>query len=502
MLPTKANDQAQLSNYSSAKSVGWNIGATILPALAMLATMPLLARNLPPDQFGHLGMYLTCMSGLNLLDLGLSRNITQSAARMFATGNTAGAASLTVASIRQVALFAFVVSLAGALLFWNVRGSTLADLASPGSIEWMVYSIVVLAPATTASAGLRAYMEAIRLFKPVSIVRASTAVFSLVLPALTIIPAGSLRFYAVTLVVVRIVSLCVQVYLLKDYLLIYITDKSLSIPSFWKTLRSGAWPNVVGCVGPLMVSGEQILMPYTVSLTQLGRYAFCSDLMQKGLVIPSAVGSVFLPTMTSLFFGGSSEQQRAYYMRTDYVVQCLVVCASAALFTLNGTLVRFAFGPAEPQETSHIVAIFSVGFLANGLAVVPCTALYSSGRVDLIGKSYLIQVLPYLVATLYAQTSFGVVGAAIVWSLRCIIDLLLMRWMLGSSLPALKSPHDGAVVIIVGLFSVVCFAVVTIGNSGIVPAVAAMIILLLAVRSVVGLLIAARSARLEVSRQH
>lgn len=66
-----------------------------------------------------------------------------------------------------------------------------------------------------------------------------------------------------------------------------------------------------------------------------------------------------------------------------------------------------------------------------GLSLVGFTLLQSQGRADLTGKLSMIEFLPFM-GLLWALTvTFGIVGAAGAWSLRCTADALAIFWASG-----------------------------------------------------------------------
>ena len=68
----------------------------------------------------------------------------------------------------------------------------------------------------------------------------------------------------------------------------------------------------------------------------------------------------------------------------------------------------------------------AVGVLVNGLAHLPFTMLQSAGRTDVIAKIHLLELVPYSLALWWALAHYGVVGAAVVWSLRVSLDTGLL----------------------------------------------------------------------------
>jgi O-antigen/teichoic acid export membrane protein len=64
--------------------------------------------------------------------------------------------------------------------------------------------------------------------------------------------------------------------------------------------------------------------------------------------------------------------------------------------------------------------------LANGFAHIPYALLQSAGRSDITAKLHVIE-LPLYVALLIALTAcYGIIGAAVAWTARVVVDALLL----------------------------------------------------------------------------
>ena len=84
------------------------------------------------------------------------------------------------------------------------------------------------------------------------------------------------------------------------------------------------------------------------------------------------------------------------------------------------------------MHAAPVAQILFFGAWINGLAFIAFTLLQSQGRPDITGKLHLMEALPFL-AILWGltNTTFGINGAAIAWSLRCTVDALALFWAAG-----------------------------------------------------------------------
>ncbi len=69
-----------------------------------------------------------------------------------------------------------------------------------------------------------------------------------------------------------------------------------------------------------------------------------------------------------------------------------------------------------------------------GLSPTPFVLVQGSGRADWTGKVHLGELPVYLAVFWILTQRFGIVGAALAWSLRTAVDLLLMMAMASKAL--------------------------------------------------------------------
>jgi O-antigen/teichoic acid export membrane protein len=81
---------------------------------------------------------------------------------------------------------------------------------------------------------------------------------------------------------------------------------------------------------------------------------------------------------------------------------------------------------AYSEAGARVMAILAVGVFFNALARVPFALLQAEGRADITGRTNLAEILPYLLFLWLACSKFGIEGAAFAWSLRMLVDAIIL----------------------------------------------------------------------------
>jgi len=79
-------------------------------------------------------------------------------------------------------------------------------------------------------------------------------------------------------------------------------------------------------------------------------------------------------------------------------------------------------------ESTLTMQILTIGVLINSLANIPFALLQGSGRPDIPAKFHLIELTFYVVILWLFVANYGISGAACAWSIRIIVDAILLFW--------------------------------------------------------------------------
>jgi O-antigen/teichoic acid export membrane protein len=76
--------------------------------------------------------------------------------------------------------------------------------------------------------------------------------------------------------------------------------------------------------------------------------------------------------------------------------------------------------------STRIAQILAVGLFANSLAMIPLILLYGRGRADMAARLHLLELPVYAMVLWLLVPVLGAEGAALAWSLRALVDAVLL----------------------------------------------------------------------------
>lgn len=421
-----------------AKNVVWNLAGSLLPIFAALIAIPFLIDSLGIERFGVLALIIALVGYFGLFDLGLGRALTKLLAERLGNGQTS-----EIGAYAGTALLAMLgLGLAGTVLTaavtpWLV-GSFLeipAPLRNETTNAFLVLALTI--PLFTVTVGLRAILEAFQQFRTVNIVRIPVSIFFFFGPLAVLPFADSLVAVVLVLTVGRLIEFGI-------YLRVSLTlfagrgnHMALNASVLAPLIRFSGWLAISSIVGPVMIYFDRFLIGSLISLEAVAFYTTPFDIVIRLLIIPGAFMGVLFPAMATALAG---DRARGAQLMMRGVNSILVTLAPAALILLPfaSPLLGLWLGKEFAENSAVVLQFLSVGVFINALALIPFAFIQAAGRPDLTAKLHLLEVFPYLGLLWWLANTLGITGVAIAWTMRVIVDTLILFYLAGRFAPATR----------------------------------------------------------------
>jgi O-antigen/teichoic acid export membrane protein len=390
-------------------------------------TIPIYLRHVGEARYGVISIVWILLGLFGFLDLGLSRAVTNALAKLRDVPQTQRARvllttlglNLGIGLIGGVVLYLF----GGLMLkhFISVPDALRQEVSR--SLPW----IACLVPLTLASSAGAGALESRELFLLVNLIQIISMTLAQVAPVIVaVFVSPSLTVVIPTAVAAQaagMIAVLVFVYRLEGPFSLRGIDWSEAR----KLLRYGSWMFASNVIFPALASADQFIIGSVMGVTAVAHYAVPMNLVLRSALIPAALGRTFFPRMSSL--SGDAAHALGVRALSSMAFGFAAICAPAII--LSPVFFRYWVGGDFAMISAPVAQILFPGVWISGLANVGFTLLQSQGRADLTGKLNVLEFLPF-VAILWSLTlTFGIVGAAAAWSLRCAVDVSAIFWASG-----------------------------------------------------------------------
>jgi len=399
----------------------------VLPLAAAAFAIPTLIGQLGEERFGLLSIIWMGIGYFSLFDLGIGRALTKLLAERVGRGEDSDqhTGELIWTALFLMTFCAAVVALVVASLRYIVVSNVLnvADSISAESIA----AIGILAagiPVVVATAAIVGIMQTYQQFSLIAMVRIPLGIFTFAGPAVASYYSHSIDRITVVLLCGRIIALvafCCFAYRSFSQLR---SPRRPTLVCARELLSFGGWLTVSSVVGPLMTNFDRVVIGSVLSLSQVTFYATPFDILGRLSLLPNALCGVLFPALSAAT--PKSKEFATLAAKSIKILYLLMLPATVTIFLFTPEALQLWLGKSFRDSSTIVAQVIALGFLINSVATVPLAAIQSSGRPDLVAKLHLIEVIPYLALLVLALRVAGINGAAIVWTLRALVDTIVL----------------------------------------------------------------------------
>lgn len=411
-----------------ASNAVWNLAGQILPIGIAVLAIPLLISKMGVERFGFLSLAWALVGYAGLFDFGISRAMTRIVARYLAEGDSARAMHSAKVGTTMMLIFGLVVALiVGGCAAPIVRGW----LHVPAALEQEAISgLMVLAisiPVVLLTAAYRGILEAWQAFRPLNIIKIFMGLLTYLGPLAVAYFSPRLEYVLASMTLMRLVAAYLHAHVCFRECGRILPWQSMDRPTVKELFSLGGWISVSNIVSPLMTYMDRFILAGLAAVQVVAYYATPFDMVTKVLVFPYSVMAVLFPIIAGQ--GNDKESSRKTYSVT---IRLLFLSMFPVVFSIvlwAEPLLQLWLGNDFAVNSSLIMQILILGVLANSMAQAPANLIQASGNPKWMAIVHVIELPVFLGVLWFATKNFGVVGTALSWAGRMIVDAGILYWI-------------------------------------------------------------------------
>ncbi|MES0873941.1 flippase [Sinimarinibacterium thermocellulolyticum] len=418
-----------------ARNVGWNLLGVLLPLAVAVFAIPVLIRDLGEARFGLLSLAWVFIGYFNIFDLGFGRALTK-------------VVSTRIAERRQASIPALVATALNSVLLLAASTATVVWLAAP----WLVDHVMTIPAALQAEARgvlrvlalaipfvivgtvLRGVLEAFQRFDLVNLVRLSSGLY-LFLGPLAMLPFTQDMVWLIGMLAAGKLVGTLTLLRLSLRLVPDLTSRwSWSAPEFRALFVFGGWITAGNTLGPLLTYTDHFLIGALVSVAMVGFYIVPYQMVTKLWVVVTAIVGVLFPALSIHLVDDPARARRVFLTAMKAVV--VVVGPAAFLLTaFAGEILALWLGAQYRDIAAPLLQLFAIGVFINSFSIVTLALVQAAGRPDWVPKLFAVEMPVYLPGLYLAIQHGGLIGAALVWLAKIVVDFSFLIWATQRLLP-------------------------------------------------------------------
>jgi O-antigen/teichoic acid export membrane protein len=400
-----------------------NLSGALIPLALNLVTIPLYLRLIGDVRFGILAIVWLLLSYFGIFDLGLSRAASKCIAGLAGSpARDRQSVFWTVISLNVAAgtVGGVILAVAGRYLlhFFNMPEAMRAEVV--GALPWLGAAVPV---ATGVSALIGALEGRERFVLSNTLQSVGAAIFQVVPLGVAYWRGPGLEWLIGSAVLSRVASCALL------FIGCWKHVPARGWPRFetrWlrDLLTFGGWVTVSGILTPVLFALDRFLVGATRGAAAITYYTIPFNLASKFTLLPVSVSRTLFPRFVM------QERKDAMDLAHEAFLSVAAITTPIAVLAIAGIapFLRLWLGPSMARLSTGVGEACMVGYWMSGFAVLPSALLQAYNRPDMVAKLHACQVLPFMGLLWLGLRVDGVEGAAWAWTLRVVLDAILLFW--------------------------------------------------------------------------
>jgi O-antigen/teichoic acid export membrane protein len=437
------------------KNSFWNFLGRALPVLMGVLTFPFLVRAMGTERFGALLIIWTIINYFTLFDFGLGRALTRIVAARLGKKETSDIPSLFWTGFLPLFVLGIFAALA---LFVSASwlGSKVIELQNPLQKE-IVAALRLFAaglPILISGSALRAMLDAYELFPAKNSVDIAANLLAQMAPLVVTYFDTRLTLVVASILAANLLRWIGYLILCNFTVENLWLKRGISVGESRSLFVFGGWQTVINLVRPMLYCLDRFIIASVISATAVAYYVTPFEAITKLWIIPNSLTNALFPALSRAYLEPRS--QAAQILRSGNQI-LLVVLYPCVLFcvTFAPEIMSLWLGSDFCQKSALPFQVLAIGVLINSLVLLPAESMMALGKPEIVGKLCLIELPFHGIITWYMVIYYGIVGAAIAWTGRAILDALCVFMLVRAVDP--RSVPAGA-----PLFSLVLGCIITL----------------------------------------
>jgi O-antigen/teichoic acid export membrane protein len=419
--------QPEIRGGVIARNTIMNLAGLALPVIVGVATIPLTIRLMGTDRFGILSLAWVVFGYFSYLDLGLGMATTRFVAEALGKRDMEQIPRYFWTTVT----FQFVMGLLGAAAL-SLTASFLVDhvLNIPASFvqesKTTFYLLAAALPPVLVSASFRGALEARQRFDLVNLVKIPSSILNYGLPPLGAALGLKLPGIILLLIITRLLTLVVLCVLCFKIFPILRRRFVFQRQALKPVLHYGIWVMVSNAIGPILVYLDRFLIGTILTVAAVSYYTAPYESVMRLGIVPYSVLMTLFPMFSLLEGGGDEARQRLFFRQSIKFLLVSMGFVAVILVFFADRFLGLYLGAEYAQKGTLVFQIIAVGFFLYSLTIVPYSFLQGIGRSDLVAKFYLAELVIYVPLAWLTIRAWGIAGAALAWTIRVAMDMVLM----------------------------------------------------------------------------
>ena len=184
----------------------------------------------------------------------------------------------------------------------------------------------------------------------------------------------------------------------------------------------GAWISVTSLAQPLLETADRLMIGHALGPQAVTYYQVPFNLAARARLFPSVISRTLFPRLSALDAASGVALSSSAIRGLAAALTPMMVFG---IFLMHPFLSLWV-GQEFASRAASVGETILVGIWINSLAWIAACHLQATGRPGIVARLQAYEMLPFLALLWWMLQHFGVLGAALAWSARNLVDGVLV----------------------------------------------------------------------------
>lgn len=420
--PINNNDTFQIV----LKNTGWNIGGGIALLILQLITIPYIISKLGDTQYGIWSLANILLAYFFFLDIGISTACVKYLSEKY---NKATPAEIN--TIFWTALFTTVIL--------GIIASCIMFIISPYIIkrfflipdELLNLSIAVLRICsfclflTFISGIIKSIPFSLKRFDTINKIQFTTSSILTIGTVLALYYGYGLIQIAELSIFTQLLSIIlfsIAAYKIEPRLVYVVPQKNITI----KLIKYGSFVFTDNIISPILMHLEKLFIGMFISASMITYYIIPHNLLMRLWLISTGFSTALFPTLSEISYNKNNILISYTVNRAVKLVSAIIGLILLSLFVFADLFLKLWLNESFALSSANVLRVLCIGFWINLISHIIFTFFRAANKPHLPAIFHIIEVIIYIPLAYWLISEYNIIGAAIAWFIRVLIDFILL----------------------------------------------------------------------------
>ena len=400
----------------------YNVIGALIPIVLSLVTVPLYVHQIGLARYGVVSLSWVLLGYLGFFDFGMSHASANALAKLGSDQPQQRSKVLMTTFYSNLAL-----GLVGGAILFGAGGLVLLNLIKmPPDIAAETRAaypwIAAMLPLGMIGSVFTGALESRERFLTVNLLGTVGSIGGQVLPLLCVVAYGPNLEHVIPVTVLARLLWVFSTAAVVVKLEWPVRPFDFDFGWLRKLFGYGSWVTISSILNPLLDTSIQLVVGSYIDATAVAKYSVPMTLASRSQVVAASLARTLFPMLSRVTEAEAitATQKSSSALAYGYGA----VCGPAILF--SGTFLHLWLGSKFLSESVPVAQILMFGAWANGIAFLPYNFLQAQGRPSLTAKISMVEIVPFFCVLFLLIRTMGLPGAALAWTLRVVINCLVL----------------------------------------------------------------------------